>query len=197
MKKINNKGFVISSILYTLLISFLLMLALLLLQFKSSSDVINNASKDLVNGEELKLYHVHVGSGTCKKISDTFGEIIFNHDGSNKFSVSSSDYNWFSSSMIIKINSRYGVYYWPKDFSGAKISYTGVDENGLSLYLLTVGTSPVDNIDLTFDDNGVVMRSCGSYCDGTPYGKISASVTDKILSTTDEITFDPEDGCED
>lgn len=151
MKKINNKGFVISSILYTLLISFLLMLALLLLQFKSSSDVINNASKDLVNGEEFKA--TQLLDNSYVSFTDSSGNLVTLNEANSDYKyknttiqatgvkytciktitqkddynvIKSSDanivenaaYYWYEppNKMLVRINSRYGTVYWPKDF---------------------------------------------------------------------------------
>jgi len=145
MKKINNKGFVISSILYTLLISFLLILSLLLLQFKSSSDVVNNASKDLVSGSNLVARQVQVqfkdAAGNPVQITDKDDNIMYDTNGNpytcikanqkyytndstlsaDKFSDNPptaipSSYYWIASNKIIQIFLKGKTYYWPKDF---------------------------------------------------------------------------------
>ena len=51
----NNKGFAISAVLYTLLIAFLLFLAVTLAVFKSSARTIGNANNDLIDGKELRV----------------------------------------------------------------------------------------------------------------------------------------------
>ena len=193
MKKINNKGFVISSILYTLLISFLLMLALLLLQFKSSSDVINNASKDLVNGEEFKATQVLLDGNIFSYTDSATGNIIkidgtdtsysyydYNSDnyknvqngtpltykcvsyGKNELTTKwiqqngtnigyiSQYYLWFDSpnQMLVRINSRYGTMYWPKDFSTSGVLY----DSGTNKF--TANTSIFKNIKISLEDDG-------------------------------------------
>lgn len=50
IKKLNNKGFVVSAVLYTLLIAFLIYLGVTLSTLKSSIDLINHANDDLTNG---------------------------------------------------------------------------------------------------------------------------------------------------
>lgn len=45
----NNKGFAISSVLYIMLASFLMYLAVLLSQLSSSADIIGNADNDLID----------------------------------------------------------------------------------------------------------------------------------------------------
>lgn len=187
MKKINNKGFVISSILYTLLISFLLMLALLLLQFKSSSDVINNASKDLVNGDEFKavqlldnnyvsftdssgnlvtldgddtgyVYYDDKGDSynlngnylkyTCvgrlpvienSKIYKTGEGEVYNYKKNGESYVKDHmvlyEYNWFNppNKMLVRINSRYGTVYWPRDFYPSDNYPTYTSSDGITI----------------------------------------------------------------
>ena len=45
----NNKGFAISSVLYIMMASFLMYLAVLLSQLSSSADIIGNAANDLID----------------------------------------------------------------------------------------------------------------------------------------------------
>ena len=49
-KKLNNKGFAVSAMLYTLLTAFLLFLGASLAQFSSSAKILSNANKDLTDG---------------------------------------------------------------------------------------------------------------------------------------------------
>ena len=51
----NNKGFAISAVLYTLLIAFLLFLGVTLAVFKSSARTIGNANNDIIDGKELRV----------------------------------------------------------------------------------------------------------------------------------------------
>ena len=58
---LNNKGFAVSSVLYTLLIAFLLFLGAALAQFSASSSLIGKANDDLINGVTLSLDEVVAG----------------------------------------------------------------------------------------------------------------------------------------
>lgn len=82
----NNKGFVVSTILYSILIAFLLFLAVTLSIFSSATATTGAGTRDLVNSEKL----------TIKRL------------------VSSSNPN--SDLYKAVITSKYGEFYWPKDF---------------------------------------------------------------------------------
>ena len=47
---LNNKGFVVSALLYTLLIAFLIYLAITLKELSSSASLISHANDELTNG---------------------------------------------------------------------------------------------------------------------------------------------------
>lgn len=85
---LNNKGFAVTTILYTLLIVFLMFLGAALAQFSSSSSIIGKANDDLINGTKLEAKQVKV-----KNVSP-----------------------WYNTNTIVKINSRYGTMYFPRDF---------------------------------------------------------------------------------
>ena len=87
---LNNKGFAVTTVLYTLLIAFLMFLGAALAQFSSSSSLIGKANDDLINGTKLDAKLVKVKDGNAD--------------------------NWNELGIIVKINSRYGTMYWPKDF---------------------------------------------------------------------------------
>lgn len=106
---LNNKGFAVSAVLYTTLIAFLLFLAVVLSMFSSSSDLVRNANTDLINGNKFEAKQVTLTSGFSggkKKCVSTLNP-----------SPISDEFYWYESPVIVKINSRYGTYYWPKDFS--------------------------------------------------------------------------------
>lgn len=109
---LNNKGFAVSSVLYTLLIAFLLFLGAALAQFSASSSLIGKANDDLVNGTSFEALQVKP-NGACK-------------DGNNGNS-------WYEdsdgkiSNTIVRIKSKYGTMYWPKDFKGSNF---GVNDDG-------------------------------------------------------------------
>lgn len=145
---LNNKGFVVSTILYTLLIAFLLFLGVLLSTFSSSTDIISNANSDLVNSEILKaqqVYEIYTPSSFIDYAIDSSGNgksDMYNSFGENG-PVCGKDYKWYqkftknetgqvrektlaTSNMIVKINSRYGTLYWPRDFD----QYTAKSKTG-------------------------------------------------------------------
>ena len=95
---LNNKGFAVSSVLYTLLIAFLLFLGAALAQFSSSSSLIGKANDDLVNGTSFEAMQVRP-SGACKNNKKWYQDV----DGN-------------ASETIVRIKSKYGTIYWPKDF---------------------------------------------------------------------------------
>ena len=98
---LNNKGFAVSSVLYTLLIAFLLFLGAALAQFSASSSLIGKANDDLVNGSSFEAMQIKP-NGACK-------------DGNNGNSwYKDSDGN--ISNTVVRIKTRYGTKYWPKDF---------------------------------------------------------------------------------
>ncbi len=99
----NNKGFAVSSVLYAILISFLLFLGVALAMFSSANNITLSANDDIVNGTGFSV----------KRVAETI----------NNESVCDSNGKWIlASDRLIKINSRYGVVYWPHDF---KITETG------------------------------------------------------------------------
>jgi len=97
----NNKGFAVSSVLYTLLVAFLMFLGVLLAMINMSNSIILNSNKDLV--DDLKLSAMQV------KPVDVC-------------SMEESNWNrmWLKpkNDIIIRINTKSGVKYWPKDFRG-------------------------------------------------------------------------------
>ena len=50
MKKLNNKGFAVSAILYSLLLVFVLFAVIVTSTFMNSSNLVNSANDELVNG---------------------------------------------------------------------------------------------------------------------------------------------------
>ena len=95
MFKLNNKGFAVSAVLYTLLIAFLMFLGVTLAQFSSSITLINNANKDLVDGQ-VKLS----------------AEVVIAYDTDENGKQSATP----RPDIKVQIKSKYGTMYWPKDF---------------------------------------------------------------------------------
>lgn len=93
----NNKGFAVSAVLYTLLIAFLLFLAAALAMFSSSNSLISNANSDIVNG-------------------NPFSASIVNIQTSNKKTYKINSGVW-GENRSVRIKSRYGIKYWPNDFA--------------------------------------------------------------------------------
>lgn len=98
---LNNKGFAISSVLYLLLVAFLMFLMLMLAQFTSSTSVIGKANDDLINGSKFEVMQMKPTSSCVK-----FGN-----------SKQLDEKYWYENNgYILRIKSRYGTMYWPKDF---------------------------------------------------------------------------------
>lgn len=110
---LNNKGFAVSAVLYTTLIAFLLFLAVVLSMFSSSSDLVRNANTDLINGNKFEAKQVRLTS-EWKNSSNQTKKDCQPIAGTN---VGTNYYYYYESPVIVKINSRYGTYYWPKDFN--------------------------------------------------------------------------------
>ena len=138
---LNNKGFAVSTILYTLLIAFLLFLGATLAMFSSSNSIISNANNDLINGTKFEAIQVKP-QGACtndakwyQSISDTESNTIVN------------------SNTIVRIKSRYGTMYWPKDFPNSSLEVNGDTIN------IKVGDDNVDyangKIKVSYDESSV------------------------------------------
>ncbi len=102
----NNKGFAVSSVLYAILISFLLFLGVALAMFSSANNLTLSANDDIVNG---------TGFSARRIVDDT---------DSSSPSCNTSNVWTNVSDRLIKINSRYGVVYWPKDFGTSGNMYS-------------------------------------------------------------------------
>ena len=113
----NNKGFAVSSVLYAILISFLLFLGVALAMFSSANNITLSANDDIVNGTGFSARRV------VNDMKDNTGSEIPSCED---------DGTWNSvSDRLIKINSRYGVVYWPKDFGNDGTKYSNkISANG-------------------------------------------------------------------
>lgn len=69
----NNKGFAISSILYTLLIAFLLFLGVALAELSSSSSLVGKANDDLINGISLSVDEVQANGNPTIRVKSRYG----------------------------------------------------------------------------------------------------------------------------
>lgn len=158
---LNNKGFAVSAVLYTTLIAFLLFLAVVLSMFSSSSDLVRNANTDLINGNKFEAKQVTLTSGFY--LNGTKKEICKSSPSAQN------EFHWYDSPVIVKINSRYGTYYWPKDFSGDNTNNglglaTGGTSSDGKLQTSTVDTWTLKFIDL-LDNTKTTVKINPSICD--------------------------------
>lgn len=107
---LNNKGFAVSSVLYTLLIAFLIFLGVSLSMFSTSNSLISNINKDLTDNLDVNAY-LNI---------------------SNKSELS-------SSSKIVRIRYNKGTIYWPQDFSYEKkdlgFKYKPCNDDGIKIVI--------------------------------------------------------------
>lgn len=185
---LNNKGFAVSTVLYTLLIAFLMFLGAALAQFSSSSSLVGKANDDLVNGtnfevmqvkpsgivydsnknpvfyddadgEKKELMYVCLGQNKSKNSKQYF---IKNQNDFIRSEFLSNEKYWYETNTMVRIKSRYGTMYWPKDFG------------------LTVNPSN-GNIEGNYHSNKNIDVSCidGSHCEGK--NLFSVTYTNKEL----------------
>ena len=127
---LNNKWFVVSAILYTILLAFLLFLGVTLAIFSSATSTIGKATDDLVNSTELSIRQVGA--------LDSDGNPVANAD------------DWYKAqnNVLIKINSKYGIIYWPRDFGGKIDTDTGkissLNNNRHDIYIYCGSTNTQD-----------------------------------------------------
>ena len=144
---LNNKGFAVSTILYTLLIAFLLFLGATLAMFSSSNSIISNANNDLINGTKLSDVQVIEKynpidfddydslNNTSKFYVNNKEKFICSNDGGFKWYekykkdekgkiITNNELEKIPNDILVKINSKYGVMYWPRDFLMSPNSYT-------------------------------------------------------------------------
>lgn len=106
---LNNKGLVITTALYSLLVAFLLFLGITLATFASSANQLGKANSDLTDGKRLSGSQIKLESN---KSSNWY-----------LFKASDDDDDDDANQNLAVVNSRYGTVYWPKD-SDAGASYT-------------------------------------------------------------------------
>lgn len=150
---LNNKGFAVSSVLYTLLIAFLLFLGAALAQFSASSSLIGKANDDLVNGTSFEALQVKP-SGAC--------------DSGKWFQDKSGN----PSNTIVRIKSKYGTMYWPKDFETSEHRQVKLNNDG-----------NIDNINdkkLATSKNGKIEAYVET---GVPEGDIKLKISFKDKTT--------------
>lgn len=144
---LNNKGFAVSTVLYTLLIAFLLFLGATLAMFSTSTSVVGNANTDLTDGSKLeaKQVKVKVPGKDCMAVRKPENNRIPPSDAGKHYwyetgelTTDASGNNVIKDAVILRINSKYGTIYWPKDFgtvfdvTTGKISVNATSENGVT-----------------------------------------------------------------
>ena len=99
---LNNKGFAVSAVLYTLLIAFLIFLAVTLNELASSTNLINHANDELTNGgssvktvevNRVKKLQVNLNGKIiyCDPKLDCSTNSFFNFDSSSEYYIFSID----------------------------------------------------------------------------------------------------------
>ncbi|MEG2620695.1 MAG: hypothetical protein RSA10_01185 [Bacilli bacterium] len=165
---LNNKGFAVSSILYTFLVCFLLFLGGTLAIISSSSSMITTSNEDLIQS----LENLSVTSGT--KMS------------------SNTSMNWYQTSKQVKISSRKGVMYWPEKFSDYNsataeiaINKRSDTENGIKVECLGRWEKDAGNYDFHNCNEGNLWYKIGEPKNGEPqmYEPQSAAKTYKYKYT--------------
>ena len=161
---LNNKGFAVSSVLYTLLIAFLMFLGALLAQFSSSINIIGKANNDIINETNFIAEQVRFAEDETHKCGEHY-----------KWYQTYENNKLKNSGTIVRIKSKYGTMYWPKDFvaenePNIKIE---VDNNQFIESGLLNGNIKVDYDPSTYDkDKGF-------------YGKLT--FTDIINNKSDDV----------
>ena len=168
---LNNKGFAVSAVLYTTLKAFLLFLAVVLSMFSSSSDLVRNANTDLINGNKFEAKQVRLTSTWYLINNDNSTIKKQTCQATTETNTGTNYYYYYESPIIVKINSRYGTYYWPKDFITKNVSGTELNPYKNEIYekvsgtitykgassestdgKISVSVSVSDNLKLTFKD---------------------------------------------
>ena len=107
---LDNKGFAVTSVLYTLLIAFLLFLGVSLSMLSTSNSLISNMNRDLTDNLYVNAY--------------------LNIDNENDLS---------NSLQIVKIRYNKGTIYWPQDFSYKKdrtvLIYNNCNSDGIKILI--------------------------------------------------------------
>ena len=97
----NNKGFAVSTILYTILICFMLFLGAAMASFSAANNLSVAANDDLINGSEFKVINV-TANPTAGSSAET-------------------------AEIKLRVSCKYGVIYWPRDFSAAAPTYKNIN----------------------------------------------------------------------
>lgn len=174
---LNNKGFAVSTVLYTLLIAFLLFLGATLAMFSSSTSVVGNANTDLSDGSKLVATQVKLSDSqnTCVAVKEPVNGVIPSSSPNHYwYETGTLENGIITNAIILKINSKYGTLYWPKDFATAFNATTGAiatsegngvtknDGDGLNLIESTITGRKIDEEAGTVYKNIKVQCSVGN-----------------------------------
>lgn len=147
---LNNKGFAVSAVLYTLLILFLVFLGVSLSMFSASNNLISYGNRDLVDGTNFEVNHVCTGT---EKVGNVTTNVI--------------DYK-----MLIRIKSKYGTHYWPRDFVNYTDQAQTLSKDG-KIKAVYEGTTDIynENHQLVYFNN----------CEGWAYKKTGSGATCRYI----------------
>ena len=93
--KLNNKGFAVSAILYSLLTVFILFMLVVLNSMNNSITVLKSSNDDIINGDKFDVSQVYENEEECNQNG------WYNYESTKK----------------LEIKTNYDVLYWPKDFN--------------------------------------------------------------------------------
>lgn len=160
----NNKGFAVSAVLYTLLIAFLLFLAAALAMFSSSNSLISNANSDIVNGNPFSAVLVPIDRDKLIKLPISGG----------------TDQDSWGSGKVVQVKSKYGVKYWPNNFA---LVY-----NSKTYYKWEIISIDTNVISFKYNDDGTINEVTNNineliFIDGNLNVKYTYQAANNILLT--------------
>lgn len=117
--KLGNKGFAVSSVLYTLLVAFLLFLGAALAEFSTSAKLLSKANEDMTDGLEydIKAVYYENGSRTPPVTINNLSEFPYEPSAPSK---NGSTFNEFKSYNDVAKN---GTLYCTSNYSSADYSF--------------------------------------------------------------------------
>ena len=124
-KKLNNKGFAVSAMLYTLLTAFLLFLGASLAQFSSSAKILSNANKDLTDGFGYNIFSVYYNAagGVEEQKSISIHDFPYKPDEPSIAGKKFKNFKSFSSGQVNKATLRCGTL---SEDSALPVSYSAI-----------------------------------------------------------------------
>lgn len=124
-KKLNNKGFAVSAMLYTLLTAFLLFLGASLAQFSSSAKILSNANKDLTDGFGYNIFSVYYNAAGVveEQKSISIHDFPYKPDEPSIAGKKFKNFKSFSSGQVNKATLRCGTL---SEDSALPVSYSAI-----------------------------------------------------------------------